>query len=66
MGNKEKIILSWSAGKDSALALHELMRSGIYEIVALITTVTEEYERNFSALEKEYSRACRYDSFFGF
>ncbi|MDF1589883.1 MAG: diphthine--ammonia ligase [Desulfobacterales bacterium] len=45
MPNKEKIIVSWSAGKDSALALHELMRIGIYEIVSLITTVTEEYER---------------------
>jgi len=45
MENKEKIIVSWSTGKDSALALHELMQSGIYEIVALLTTVTEEYER---------------------
>lgn len=45
MTNKEKIIISWSAGKDSALALHELTLLGIYEIVALITTVTEDYER---------------------
>lgn len=45
MPNKEKIIVSWSAGKDSALALHELMRIRLYEIVSLITTVTEDYER---------------------
>jgi len=38
---KERILLSWSGGKDSALALHELRRSGDYEIAAILTTVTE-------------------------
>ncbi|MDD5541908.1 MAG: adenine nucleotide alpha hydrolase [Acidobacteriia bacterium] len=42
---KEKILLSWSGGKDSAYSLFELQRSGRYEIAALITTVTEKYDR---------------------
>jgi uncharacterized protein (TIGR00290 family) len=36
---------SWSGGKDSALALYELVRSKEHEIVALLTTITEEYDR---------------------
>jgi uncharacterized protein (TIGR00290 family) len=36
--------LSWSGGKDSALALHALRRQG-REPRALVTTVTETYER---------------------
>lgn len=42
---KEKVILSWSGGKDSALALYELERTKSYEIAALLTTVTQEYDR---------------------
>ena len=45
MGMTEKVILSWSGGKDSALALHVLQRAGNYEILALLTTVTEDYDR---------------------
>lgn len=45
MNMKEKVILSWSGGKDAALALHELHRSKKYETLALLTTVTEEYDR---------------------
>ena len=40
---REKAIVSWSGGKDSALALLEAQRD--YEIVALLTTVTEVYDR---------------------
>ena len=36
--------LSWSGGKDSALALWDLRREGV-EPGALITTVTDTYER---------------------
>jgi uncharacterized protein (TIGR00290 family) len=36
--------LSWSGGKDSALTLHDLRARGV-EPEALITTVTEAYER---------------------
>ncbi len=42
---KEKILLSWSGGKDSALALYELNKSDRYRIAALVTTVTEDYDR---------------------
>ena len=41
----EKVLVSWSSGKDSALALHEVQRSQRYEIVSLLTTVTEGYDR---------------------
>ena len=42
MHEKEKVVFSWSGGKDSALALHEIRQSGRYEIVALLTTVAEQ------------------------
>ena len=41
---RERILLSWSGGKDSALALHEIRRSGDYEVAALLTTITEGTE----------------------
>jgi uncharacterized protein (TIGR00290 family) len=42
---KEKVVLAWSGGKDSAMALHALLKSGRYEVVSLLTTVSEQYER---------------------
>jgi uncharacterized protein (TIGR00290 family) len=42
---KEKVLLSWSGGKDSALAFHELHESKRYEVSALLTTVTQDYDR---------------------
>ena len=41
----EKVILSWSGGKDSALALHEILKSKKLEIITLLTTITEDYKR---------------------
>lgn len=41
---KEPIILSWSGGKDSSLALYELLRQGDFDIT-LLTTVTDAYGR---------------------
>ena len=41
----EKVLFSWSGGKDSALALYEICKTGKYEISALLTTVTEDYDR---------------------
>src|SRR3989442_814873 len=38
-------LLSWSGGKDSAMTLHENTRSGSYEVVALLTTVTRDFDR---------------------
>ena len=42
---KEKVIVSWSGGKDSALALYELQKTKNYEIVSLLTTITQDYDR---------------------
>ena len=42
---REKVIMSWSGGKDSALALYEIQRSGKYEVVSLLTTINEDYDR---------------------
>jgi uncharacterized protein (TIGR00290 family) len=39
------VVFSWSGGKDSAMALHALLRDPRYEVVSLLTTVTEGYER---------------------
>lgn len=38
-------LLSWSGGKDAAWALHALRTSGEFEVVGLITTLTEGYDR---------------------
>jgi len=42
---KEPVVLSWSGGKDSAMAAYQLLASQKYEIASLLTTVTEEYDR---------------------
>src|SRR5687768_16982456 len=42
---KKKVIMCWSGGKDSTLALHQLVKSGEFEIVTLLTTVTADYDR---------------------
>lgn len=41
----EKVLLSWSGGKDSALSLFEIKNNNNYEIIALLTTITEDYNR---------------------
>lgn len=45
MHTAEPIILSWSGGKDSSLALAALQADPAYQIVALLTTVTAGYDR---------------------
>lgn len=39
------VAVSWSGGKDSALVLDSLLRNANYEVVALLTTLTSEYQR---------------------
>jgi uncharacterized protein (TIGR00290 family) len=41
----ETVLMSWSGGKDSCVALRELRQSPDYGVAALITTVTRDYER---------------------
>jgi uncharacterized protein (TIGR00290 family) len=38
-------VLSWSGGKDSALALHELLMDPTVDLRGLLTTVTDGYDR---------------------
>ena len=41
----EPILLCWSGGKDSAMALHTLLQQKTFQVVTLLTTVTEGYDR---------------------
>jgi uncharacterized protein (TIGR00290 family) len=42
---KDKVLVSWSGGKDIAFALHKLNQDSRHEIAALLTTVTAGYDR---------------------
>ena len=42
---KTPVVMSWSGGKDSAMALYELSRSDDYEVVELMTSVAQEFGR---------------------
>ncbi len=39
------VLMSWSGGKDSCLALYEIQKSPDYRVAALLTTITREYDR---------------------
>lgn len=39
------ILMAWSGGKDSSLALHRLLGDPQLRVVGLVTTVTADYER---------------------
>jgi uncharacterized protein (TIGR00290 family) len=41
----DDVLLSWSGGKDSAMALHALRSTPDWRVTALLTTVTDEYDR---------------------
>jgi uncharacterized protein (TIGR00290 family) len=41
----EDVLFCWSGGKDSAMALHALPAAANCRIAALLTTITEEYDR---------------------
>ncbi len=42
---REKLLFTWSGGKDSAFALYEITKGKKYKTVALLTTVTGDYDR---------------------
>lgn len=42
---KKKIILAWSGGKDSSLALYRLLQDSRYEVTYLLTTLNAAYKR---------------------
>jgi len=43
--SRRPLLMSWSGGKDSCMALHELTQVSRHEVAALITTITEDYDR---------------------
>lgn len=56
---KPKAIFNWSSGKDSALALYKTLKEENLEIVSLLTSINEEFQRismhgvHVSLLEKQ-------------
>ncbi|WP_409296741.1 diphthine--ammonia ligase [Peribacillus sp. SCS-26] len=42
---KKRVVVSFSGGKDSMLALHRVQRSGMWEIDSLLVTLTEREKR---------------------
>jgi uncharacterized protein (TIGR00290 family) len=42
---KEPVLMCWSGGKDSAMALRLALKDPALRVAALLTTVTENYER---------------------
>jgi uncharacterized protein (TIGR00290 family) len=42
---RKTVVLSWSGGKDSALALDALFRDPAMEVVGLLTSITSGYDR---------------------
>jgi diphthamide synthase (EF-2-diphthine--ammonia ligase) len=41
----EDVLFCWSGGKDSAMALHALQSARSHRVTALLTTVTEQFDR---------------------
>ena len=42
---RERIVFCWSGGKDSALALNRVLQDDRYEVVTLLTTCNEHFQR---------------------
>ena len=45
VGSVPKVLFAWSSGKDSAMALFELLQRGDVDVCGLLTTVTDTYDR---------------------
>jgi uncharacterized protein (TIGR00290 family) len=43
--SKTKAVFVWSGGKDSALALYKIKQHPAYEVIYLLTTVSQKYQR---------------------
>ncbi|MEK7711561.1 MAG: ATP-binding protein, partial [Pseudomonadota bacterium] len=56
--SRPRVALSWSSGKDSAWTLHRLRQDPEVEVVALVTTVNEAFNRvAMHAVRQELLRA---------
>lgn len=42
---KPKAVMNWSGGKDSALALNKILRSGEFDVAYLLTTINSHWQR---------------------
>jgi uncharacterized protein (TIGR00290 family) len=57
-GRKNKALIAWSSGKDSAWALHEARADGAYDVVGALTTVTDSFARvSMHGVREELLRA---------
>jgi uncharacterized protein (TIGR00290 family) len=45
VGGRTSVVMSWSGGKDSCIALHDIQKTEKYRVAALLTTVTRDYDR---------------------
>lgn len=45
MTTRPKALLAWSSGKDSAWSLHVLRQQSAVEVVGLLTTINEAFDR---------------------
>ena len=55
---RQKALIAWSSGKDSAWALHEVRRTGEFDIVGALTTVTDTFARvSMHGVREELLRA---------
>ena len=42
---EKAVLVSWSGGKDSCMALREIQRTPNIRVAALLTTITRDYDR---------------------
>ncbi len=56
----KRVALSWSSGKDSAWTLHLLRQDLAVEVVALVTTLNQEFDR-VAMHAGIASRECRHN-----
>ena len=55
---RPKALISWSSGKDSAWSLHEVRRSGEFDVIGAVTTATDTFSRvSMHGVREEILRA---------
>jgi uncharacterized protein (TIGR00290 family) len=55
---RAKALISWSSGKDSAFALHQVRLAGEFDVVGALTTVTDAFDRvSIHGVRQEILRA---------
>jgi uncharacterized protein (TIGR00290 family) len=43
--DRSSVLMSWSGGKDSCMALYDIQRTEKYRVAELLTTITRDYDR---------------------